>query len=600
MSGVAGSRPCRTAKASPGRLSAPKARVEGPWVLQRHPALVGDGDDLLQPGPDRPQRVGVARRAADRLQPGRRRQATGERARRRLGSAQLADGPAERLGARHEAVEVGVVLQEVLRGHHDLAVLDPQLEAQRPVDGEQLAHRPVEQGGDGGLVGVPADIGHPLLVDRALRPQAAQGAALVAARDAQAADRGEVRGADAGDGVGHLQVAAAGARDQREPREIAGELCQAAAVAADGPPAVDVASLVGRVEPDLVAEDAVAAAGPGAAHDVEEHVFAPRAGDPQIPGLGAAVAEAQAAPFRPSAQVGGGLPTLGVGREVAWIARGGAPGAGARGRRLPQQLEQLVGVGVAFEVRARDGDAVGAGDLQRGALRLRALGQIGQADAAAWPGALLTAMDPHHVGPCLVGRPGQGLEGHDALGGDGEDEVARQRLGAPRPRQLDERRAGDHRGHAGRPALSQLAGGDDLVVQPAAAVQRVLQRTRCAGADRQVPEASHQAAADTVATRPRSCASCSLCTHQLRFGRGEPGAIAIGSGEGVHGDDPSCARRAGTGRSPPHVGGHPTDRRRRDRCAATRRRAPARASRTAARASPRGPRSGPCGSAMAG
>ena len=204
--------------------------------------------------------------------------------------------------------------------------------------------------------------------------------------DMQARERREVWDAGAGAGVGHLEEAPPAAAQRQRDDRVEQEPGQALA-GSDHLAAVKEPRRVDVEQPHLVTQNTFRAARPAAAHDVEQDVLAPRAGDAEMAALGRAAAEAQAAPMRPAREVDVGVPAARVGRELVRVARANVarpPEVVPRrvrrrpGREAAEQLEQLVGVGVPVKVRARDRKPLGSLQLERPALRLRAVGQVDQ------------------------------------------------------------------------------------------------------------------------------------------------------------------------------------------------------------------------------
>jgi hypothetical protein len=101
---------------------------------------------------------------------------------------------------------------------------------------------------------------------------------------------------------------------------------------------------------------------------------------------------------------------------------------------------------------------------------------------AARPGAGLLALDlDDGVAAALAAvalGPGTHLKSDHLVLGHGEAELARERLGAPCTRQLDQRPTGEHREQRLRLPLVDDAGGDDLLLEPAAGVQALLEGAR--------------------------------------------------------------------------------------------------------------------------
>ena len=293
------------------RVVQPRERgVERPRILDRHATLVRDPNDRLEPRADRPQRVLLARAATDRRQPFGRRERRGERERagprhadvRHRARRAPPPSPRARRGPRRARRKS---CRDTITWPYSMRISKP-----RPCwTDEQLADRAGEQPLDRALVGVLADAGHPVIleaevVQRALLPDAEQRVAgrvpLAAARDVQAGERGEMRDAGAGAGVRDLEVAAVrlpagGGRSRRPRTRPSSRRGPLTSPPWKNPARIDV------VEPRLVAEDAVRPARPAAAHDVEQDVLAPRAGDAEVAALRGAAAVAQAAPPGPAA-----------------------------------------------------------------------------------------------------------------------------------------------------------------------------------------------------------------------------------------------------------------------------------------------------------
>src|SRR6185295_10305852 len=155
------------------------------------------------------------------------------------------------------------------------------------------------------------------------------------------------------------------------------------------------------------------------------------------------------------------------------LAAGGSGGP-HRARLARQQLDHFLGVGAGAPV---DRELLEAGEVEHAAslAATQLLSVRLDPHPAPRPGAGLLALDlDDGVAAALAAvalGPGTHLKSDHLALGHRDAELARERLGAPRTRQLDQRPAGEHREQRLRLPLVDDAGGDDLLLEPAAGVQ---------------------------------------------------------------------------------------------------------------------------------